>query len=876
MRTRGRLVVIGLLLAGALGFTAMQWWSGDDATTPSAASLTTAAAPTPGIAATTHGQPLVAPAASAERDATSLREPASPNAASAAIRGRCVDENGAPLAGCSVRLTATPTGNARTAAWQNPEPRITAVDGAFAFEFLPPADHQFWLTASAEARISTRAYWPDIAANQQIDVGGLALRPGIVVRGRVVDEQGAAVANIGLVVCVGPRNQGPGPCNSGFASSAADGTFQLEAALPPGPFSVEVHGDRAPKTPITGTLAMERPIETVQVMLPTFDPREWIQGRVVDDIGQAIGNAMIEVGSENGSRVVVGSSRRDGTFRIQRHATVPDQPVRLVAQHPDFEDGPTTQPIAWGSTDTVLMLPRASMLTVHVRDVNGDDVTNFTVWAIPDETRAPPSRSGNAVARGPFADGFATLQLRRGPRRVVVEFPPALQRPLATTAIDVLATDMRVEVRAEPMVQRVMRVVDGAGQPIAGTQVQLCDLLDGEFSEATHVMAMAVYLLNRGTRRAAVLQDGVTNTEGSIVLRGPGSRRLGLRVLGPGHVPLHGLGVDLTEAGELRVVVSVGARLRGRIGPQDAIDFLRGLAGDEAAQQRSPLRLRLENKQPSRASAGLPGLRQQVQEPSCTLANNGGFDQAGLPPGAYVVSIQYANAPFGEVLGEVTLVDGQTTQFDAPVPVDLMTPGTLRGRILQNGEAAANARLQLHGTTRDALGRETYAGAFATTDATGSYTVNVRPGAYTARIQLKENGLASGSLSALQTAVVRTRQVTEHDFSIATGTLSVTVRDATGAPIGGVSIFNDTTVEAERIYLQPTDASGKTTCQLPAQTIALRTLPKRLLSSEARNKLFMGGGWQAFEPHWIPLGTATIRAGATTTLELRLPADWDK
>lgn len=61
-----------------------------------------------------------------------------------------------------------------------------------------------------------------------------------------------------------------------------------------------------------------------------------------------------------------------------------------------------------------------------------------------------------------------------------------------------------------------------------------------------------------------------------------------------------------------------------------------------------------------------------------------------------------------------------------------------------------------------------------------------------------------------------------------------------------------------------------------SQTLTLRTLPKRLQSNEASIKLFMEGGWQAFEPHWIPLGTATIRAGDTTTLELRLPADWEK
>jgi hypothetical protein len=62
--------------------------------------------------------------------------------------------------------------------------------------------------------------------------------------------------------------------------------------------------------------------------------------------------------------------------------------------------------------------------------------------------------------------------------------------------------------------------------------------------------------------------------------------------------------------------------------------------------------------------------------------------------------------------------------------------------------------------------------------------------------------------------------------------------------------------------------------------VTLRVLPKRLQSPAAQTQLhqqaMVAGQSDPFGPHWIPLGTATIEAGRTTALELRLPPEWEK
>jgi len=58
---------------------------------------------------------------------------------------------------------------------------------------------------------------------------------------------------------------------------------------------------------------------------------------------------------------------------------------------------------------------------------------------------------------------------------------------------------------------------------------------------------------------------------------------------------------------------------------------------------------------------------------------------------------------------------------------------------------------------------------------------------------------------------------------------------------------------------------------LPAENVALHVLPRRLLSETAQREV-----GQRIDAFWVPIGTATIVANQTTTLDLRLPPEFEK
>jgi len=130
-------------------------------------------------------------------------------------------------------------------------------------------------------------------------------------------------------------------------------------------------------------------------------------------------------------------------------------------------------------------------------------------------------------------------------------------------------------------------------------------------------------------------------------------------------------------------------------------------------------------------------------------------------------------------------------------------------------------------------------------------------------------------LRALTSPTVVRGETTRHTFAVLSGTLQLKVLDAAGKPVPFVEIL-----APDDQRLPRTGPDGATTAELTAQNITLRVLPKRLQSAEAQQKLWAeragAGQTDPLAPHWLTIGTATIAAGQTTTLELRLPPEWEK
>jgi protocatechuate 3,4-dioxygenase beta subunit len=181
-------------------------------------------------------------------EATPAAEAADPKLAT--IRGRCVDEKGDPVAGCKVLLRGRIHSQERETAWLRDHPRPqwtdppaqpTGADGVFAFTFWPPPPFQFTIELRRDDLAAMRALWLALTEGRVLDVGDVVMVPGIRVQGRVVDEGGNPVAGASIIVDVGASGDRETPSfRTTSATSARDGSFRCEGALPAGRYRVQV------------------------------------------------------------------------------------------------------------------------------------------------------------------------------------------------------------------------------------------------------------------------------------------------------------------------------------------------------------------------------------------------------------------------------------------------------------------------------------------------------------------------------------------------------------------------------------------------------------------------------------------------------------
>jgi hypothetical protein len=882
--------VVVLVLGTAVAVWALLGDAGPAPLPPAAPEPSPAATPTVALQ-TDGGAPIAAPAAATDvaRDAVPVgaTSPAADARPTATVRGRCVDPSGAPLAGCIANLHGWTANEERMDAWlrdhakfdwKNPVKQTTGADGTFAFPFWPPPPYQFTLDVERDGCAAMGARWSTIGAGTVVDVGDVVMAPGVVLQGRVVDERGAPVAKASLSIQMQGVAGGGGdspriaPRTYTGAVSGADGTFRCRSGLPAGRYEVSLSGDHELTAPVKGVLSADRPVEEVTIVVRTSASLPSITGRVVDQNGQPLARAEVEAREADHGEDNSTSAGRDGTFTLRRRRGNAER-VIVTARHDECEEVRLPEPVAWGTKDLVLTLQRGGGLAVYVHDDAGAAIPDFTVRVYPRASQRTSSRDSRVRARGPFANGFANVPgVARGKWTVAVEFPTALRLAPVLTPIEVTGSEgTRVDVRAPATLQRTLRVLDGTDAPVAGTEVQLAMQLAGTWDDRTFLVAgMEQLQWGDQQNRALLVAKGTTGGDGAFVLEGPRGAPLGLAVLGPGHVPLRIGGVDLAAPGELVVHVTKGARLEGRIGPPEAVAELRRLGGD-AKDRAASLRLqrgkgREAERHPSDPRAKL------------AIAADGTFAFDGLPSGTWSVEMQYwvaqESGAFGanERLGEVTLREGETTRFDPDL--ERFVPGTLRGRIHENGQPLANGRLQLEGS-----------GGWPTvvTDGNGGYSVQVRPGTWRAFRNVR-NGSDWAKLRANETATVVKGATTEQDFRFWTGELALTLRDAAGAPVQGVAVQLVGDDPERPSWLRPTDGSGTARSPATAGTLTLRVLPKRLQSNEAQQQLYRdaalaAGGAPAGDPlaaHLLTIGSATVTAGQTTAVELKLPPEWEK
>lgn len=124
-------------------------------------------------------------------------------------RGRIVDERGAPLGGVYVAAVAYEFEEAGAFGSQQLDWRAaeSEADGSFRLvDLRPDLVHALHARLDGYASV-TREFPPGERDSLDVDLGDVVLRSGVLVRGRVVDEQGEPVAGI-LVGLEGPSGDG--------------------------------------------------------------------------------------------------------------------------------------------------------------------------------------------------------------------------------------------------------------------------------------------------------------------------------------------------------------------------------------------------------------------------------------------------------------------------------------------------------------------------------------------------------------------------------------------------------------------------------------------------------------------------------------------
>lgn len=699
------------------------------------------------------------------------------------VRGRCVDENGAPLGQCMAKFDAW-GGNSSDMAlqgrvdWQDPEPIVTGDDGRFEFAFAPPSGMQFSLDVQKDGRVPRTGRWGTIAPAQVIDLGDIPLAVGFEVTGRVVDEQGVPVARVGVHLdnLPLPLAPGMGSNDSRHGFSSANGEFRIAAAIPLGTWSLgaDTRGYRliSPDHVTVTERGAEPVLVTVRAM-PT------ITGLVVDEAGLPVEGVGIEAVLDRSGRMADGRSRQDGTFTIAAVDADPT-PVRLAILdpgpcEPSWHDERMWE---WGTKDVRIQVRRALSfeLTVVERGT-GAPVTAYAISCYSDEARS--SRQMDLRLSGEHEGGRVLVdRVWRG--RNFLQVTPIDKRLLQSDKLEFEVGDagiaaMRVELdRLQPA---SVRVTDAGGAPQIGSKVEIVRKGSDAFDVAAWAQdsrgGSSGFSTDPKHRFHELLSAGSTDAEGRAELFvPPGASGLAVRVTGR-HPPAIADPAVFVPGHDFAVVVPEGGGITGRV----------HFAGLDPARMTVQLQ----------RTDGAPMPRLDNRDGS--VQADGRFAAHGLLPGTYRLAVQYAvhystdhgssggGMPLDVEVPNVVVAAGHDSEVD--IDGTALVPATVRGRLLLDGVVPSPARAFVRAEGGATWG-QFVPGSDGVFEATG-----LLPGSY--RVGLVVGDFQAGEGDTIlqeDTFVLAAGQQLARDFAFTRRRLSITILEADGkTPAAGLLVY---------------------------------------------------------------------------------------
>ncbi|MCA8948413.1 MAG: carboxypeptidase regulatory-like domain-containing protein, partial [Planctomycetes bacterium] len=780
------------------------------------------------------GDSSVSESPAGEREAVAVGPVVTPPAG-LVFRGRCVAAaTGEPIAGVTAGVwTWDPLGDGLDRALSEAEIAV-AVDAGGEFELRCPVvpRRELLLRLSRADLVERQRQFGPYEAPTVVDLGDIAMRAGSIVRTWLVDQRGEPVAGVRTLLSrevVPGRNDMLLERVGHLAYSAADGSLDWGVPIAPGRYRVIWGWNGLPDDCLMGRMIVpDRASFENTLVWPVEDDRQTIRGVVTDMDGRPV--PRLRLGAAGGGTRGNAQTRPDGAFVMAR-----------IGPYDDSEQGPVTfglpwaiqgyaligEPTCrWGDSDVRLVAAPGAGLTVRVTDARTDRaVDEFAV-----ASAALLSGSENEPTFGfpheeRLDDGSLRLDLPSAPHLLqVIPRDPALE-PSELIRWQPGSTDA-LEVQLAESASCVVRVVDGAGRPVVGTEVWSLRPIEaiaatGRGSSPNWVdVAMPdrrALSLSPRSRWAncgiddAPLEHATTDAGGRVTLHVPSAAGVVLAAFGPGHVPRAiASKASPADADEVELRVVRGAALRLDISPleiagrlvepprQGAIAAARsGIPGSGGAELWIA---RVAHEQDAERLQAL------VKLPIAGRVSR----REGMPPGTYDLTLA-GNIATGELdgimvyqpLARIELRDGEETV----VPVDLgnWTTGRIAGQVLVNGSSWSHGVASLRAPLR---GERSHCSVQVALDGDGRFDVEVLPGDYRLQLIYRERAGNVGYWFAAETYPVVSGATTNAVFDVRRVRANVRIVTAAGEPARGLQVTVDCSSAPRGWQTWTTDADG--------------------------------------------------------------------
>lgn len=638
--------------------------------------------------------------------------------------------------------------------------RALAADLTTTFDALAP-EHEYSLGYEGETLYAPRVS-VSVSAGETSTVQ-LALRPGVVLAGHVVDENGAPVADAQVRCRARPYFGG-----LRAVKSSADGAFRLGAFAPS---EVTLEADREGfETHVLelgrleeGTtradleLVLSRggsisglvtwpdgtPAEASVQASPRFDQHGWDGAPREQNFVCGPDGRFCITGLAAESYVVRASVLKGEETEVTSKLTGRPR-KKNVRERWSAE----LERVESGTTDLVLILSNGFALSGRVLDELGVPLPDFRVSATrPPELARMPSVDGQKSLSFRDADGFFTLGgLSPGEWRIAASAAGHARSEAVSVTIAATRAAEPIELRVPREARAIGVVLDPSGAPCANAVVSVARPEGEDFLVFD----------------SASTRDHRTDENGAFALERLRPGATVLKASGPEGAPSEPCHVVLVAGQETAGIVlrlRTGARLVGEVFGSDG--------GPEAGVE-----------------VDLFGDASDYDE-SCVTDDDGRFEVTGLPPGALHVSAMSRDGLHLQQSVEVR--EGETAHVRLAPPRGSLV--RLHGRVLAGDEPLANASVYVHEWNDEGHGDEeggSSTSSFTESDAEGAYEL-VLPGAGKYELSLHRGGVVS-SFGWSTTLEVPDVSELAYDVEIPLGTVSGRVTGEDGSPLAGVRI----------------------------------------------------------------------------------------